>query len=46
MSEEKPTPRKAVILAPGQGRAYPMGRIRMPSIVERFAQNPPKDTGA
>lgn len=27
MSESSVTSRKAVILAPGQGRAYPMGRI-------------------
>src|SRR4029434_8078938 len=27
MSTSSVTPRKAVVLAPGQGRAYPMGRI-------------------
>jgi mannose-6-phosphate isomerase-like protein (cupin superfamily) len=27
MNAAEPTPRKPVILAPGEGRAYPMGRI-------------------
>src|SRR5262249_42222314 len=27
MSKSSVTPRKAIVLAPGQGRAYPMGRI-------------------
>ena len=27
MSRSSVTPRKAIVLAPGQGRAYPMGRI-------------------
>jgi mannose-6-phosphate isomerase-like protein (cupin superfamily) len=27
MSKSNVTPRKAIVLAPGQGRAYPMGRI-------------------
>jgi mannose-6-phosphate isomerase-like protein (cupin superfamily) len=27
MSKASVTPRKAIVLAPGQGRAYPMGRI-------------------
>jgi mannose-6-phosphate isomerase-like protein (cupin superfamily) len=28
MSKSSVTPRQAIVLAPGQGRAYPMGRIR------------------
>jgi len=27
MSESNSTPRQAVVLGPGQGRTYPMGRI-------------------
>jgi hypothetical protein len=27
MNESYPSPRKAVILGPGEGRSYPMGRI-------------------
>ena len=27
MSKSSVTPRKTIVLAPGQGRAYPMGRI-------------------
>lgn len=27
MNESNPSPRKAVILGPGEGRSYPMGRI-------------------
>jgi len=27
MSKSSVTPRKAIVLAPGQGREYPMGRI-------------------